>query len=523
MNENTVNKLYDAKMTRRYEGKIKDGVLEIAEDPEVTNLQFLEKLDIFALNLCISNGMSVKLRSNTLQIISVYTLRDQDAEQQQRLNWNINDLELENLEVLNLRRNSLENDQLYNLAKFKKLHVLDVSFNKVDLTHIHNISSLTNLNMQRSGLKNIDLISSLVNLVELDLSENFREDTSSNDTDLSYLYVLNISFNTQLDFSPLCKLKSLTKLNMCQCGLTNIDKITSLVNLDQLDLSQNRDINLSSLYQVRSLTQLYMYQCNLKNIDQITQLINLEVLNISDNSLLTINSIDQLVNLKKLYMSLNNNIDITPLKSLVGLITLNVNNCGLKQLTALKHLINLQTLDISFNYDINISELQYLKNLKYLNLKNCKLVSIYVLSPLVNLEYLNLAENQIVYLDANVHEMTNLKEFQFYCNLVSDLSSIEQHQNFNNIDENNNKCFNISDQNKYPSEEQLFNANKMRRVESPNIQLKEIQIQHKALQTALNNFEQEVKATTSNAWQSQIQFTANVVRLFQQLNQVGFE
>ncbi|CAL6002480.1 leucine-rich_repeat domain-containing protein [Hexamita inflata] len=397
------------------------------------------------------------MRSNTLKKLTVFNYRDDDDDdvQQQRLNLNVDDLELENLEILDLQDISLENDQLYNLAKFKKLHTLDVSRNDVDLTHIHSVTSLT-------------------------------------------------------------------KLNMTECGLQNIDLISSLVNLEELDISLNRNVDLSQLWQVRSLTKLSVRQCGLTNIDQITQLINLEVLNVADNSLLTINSIGSLLNLKELDINYNKLIDITPLKSLVGLIKLNLSQCRLTQLSALQHLINLQDLDLSFNYDINITELQYLKDLTYLNLEGCNLVSICVLRPLVNLEVLFISDNNIVLLDADLNKMQKLQMFVADNNQISDFSQIEKHPNYNNINKNGWRTFEISDQ-REPSQEQLRQANKFRNIESPNIQLKEIQNLHQALKTALDNFKQQINATISNAWQSQIQFTANVVRLFQQLNQVGFE
>ncbi|CAL6002458.1 Leucine-rich_repeat domain superfamily [Hexamita inflata] len=161
-------------------------------------------------------------------------------------------------------------------------------------------------------------------------------------------------------------------------------------------------------------------------------------------------------------------------------------------------------------------------NLTHLKLGGCQIVSVYVLKPLVNLEYLNISLNNIVYLDANINEMINLKEFRVDSNLVSELSSIEKHPNFNNIDEDGKKTFDISDQ-RTDCQEELRKANKFRNIESPNIQLKQIQTQHKALKTALDNFKQEINMVLNNARQSQIQFTANVIRIFQQLNQVGFE
>ncbi|CAL6063510.1 leucine-rich_repeat domain-containing protein [Hexamita inflata] len=397
-NQNTLNKIYDAKMTRRYESKINNGSLEIAEDPEVTNLRFLEKFDISTLNLYLSNGMIVKLRSNSLKVLTVYNFRDEDEEKQQGQNMYVDNLELENLEVLMLEQNYLENDQLYNLTKFKKLHTLDVSLNYVDLTHIYSVPSLTSLTMQ-------------------------------------------------------------------ECGFQNIDQIGVLTNLEYLDVSANQ----------------------LLNIDQICLL----------------------VNLKELYISQNWGLDIAPLKHLHGLTHLAINKCDITQLSALKPLINLQYLNLSHNSEIIITELQYLINIISLDLTCCELVSIYVLRPLVNIEYLDISRNTIVYLDANLNEMKKLKQFRVEQNRISDFSSIENL----NVD----RCFDITNQ-EIPSQEELFNANKQRCLECPNIQLKEIQGQHQFLKTSFNNFKKQIN-TLMNSY-NHIQFTSSMAHLFEKLTQV---
>ncbi|CAL6002252.1 leucine-rich_repeat domain-containing protein [Hexamita inflata] len=460
-NENSLNKEYDEYMTRRYESKIIYGNLKIVIDQEVTNLRFLEKLDISTLNLYISSDTSVWLRSNTLKKLTVLNYMDSDAEQQNRLNLNVDNLELENLEVLDLEDIKLVNGQLYNLAKFKKLHTLNASKNKVDLTHIHVVTSLTSLDMQG-------------------------------------------------------------------CGLMNVDQISSLINLKELNLSLNRDMDLSQLWQVRSLTKLSMASCGLKNTDQIERLINLEFLNLASNQLFTINSVGLLVNLKELNISFNKQIDITPLKYLTGLIKLNMSCCELIQVSALKPLINLQTLDLYANHYINVSELQYLKNLKYLNLYNCDLVSIYVLRPLVNLKELDIAHNNILYLDENLNEMKKLKTLRVETNPVSDFSSLEKHPNYNNLEINSQKYINIFNQTEEPSKNEVRKAQQLKHIERHNLQLKEIilkqiQNQHKSLQTALDNLKQEIIATINNTRQRQIQFTAKIVHIFQYFNQVGFE
>ncbi|CAL6011213.1 receptor-like_protein [Hexamita inflata] len=454
-NQNVLNEEYDVKMILKYAGQIKDGNLQIGNyfgggDPEVTNLRFLEKFDIQTLKIYISSDMSVQLRSSLLKELSIFNEReyDQDEKQTQRLNMQIDDLELENLEVLDLH-NSVKNDQLYNLAKFKKLHTLDVSFNNVDLTHIHIAKSLTKLTMVSCGLKNINLISSLVNLEELD-----------------------ISLNEDLDLSPLYKIDSLTKLSVCSCGL--------------------------------------------KNIHQIVQLTNLEVLDISSNKLQTIDSIGQLVNLKELDISGNKKLDINPLKNLVGLIKLDMRNCALTQLSALQPLFNLQTLDLSYNPNIIITELKYLKKLKHLNLASCNFVSVYVLRPLMNLEELDISDNKILYLDAAFNQMTKLEKLIAEKNRISDFSQLEQHPNYNIINENGCRCFEISNQ-EDPSQAELYLANHFRSIERPNLKLKEIQVSYRTFETALNNFKKQINSVINSY--NHIQFTSSVAHLFEKLTQ----
>ncbi|CAL5997683.1 leucine-rich_repeat domain-containing protein [Hexamita inflata] len=514
-NQNNVNMQYDEYLALKYESKIQNGTLlidpENREDPEVSNLRFIEKLNIQVLKVYIDKIMTVKLKTDTIKELTVnytltYLLGSESSEcikniqKQQRLN--VNNLELENLEVLDLKDTFLENDQLYNLAKFKKLRSLNVSNNRVDLLNIHNITSLTKLSMSYCSLQNIDLISSLVNLQEL-----------------------NLNGNSILDLSSLLKLKCLTKLYMCSCILKNINQIiyqiSQLVNLEEFDLSSLffTDIDISPLCKLKNLTKLNLsFSYYLKGIDQIWQL-TLEVLNISATGLKNTDSIGPLINLKELDISENLNIeDITPLKDLVGLIKLNMNRCGIAHLSALKYLINLQFLDISSNYKIDdINQLQYLKNLTRLRVQCCSVISICALRPLVNLEYLNIEKNQIVYVDANLNNMTNLQHLNVYHNYVREFSSFEQHQNYNLL----GKHYGISAQISDPSEELLTKAKQLRLIEIPNIQLKEIQ--HKTLKTALNNFKQQINSEMSNALSKQLQFTANVVRLFQHLNQFGFE
>ncbi|CAL6011216.1 Chain_A [Hexamita inflata] len=472
LNQNILNEQYNSQMTQKYEGKIKDASLSIMQDQEVKNFRFLEKFDIEILKMRnIGMQQIIKFRNMTVRELDLGK-QIEEYEHQYRLNLNVDDLELENLQVLKLQYNNLVNDQLLNLVKFKKLHSLNVSFNNVDLTHIFSVTSLTKLYMRECGLQNIDQISSLVNLQELDLSTN-----------------------RNINLTPVYNIKGLINLNISDCNLCQIDQIGQLTNLEVLNLSNNKGVDLTPVCKLKSLTKLSLRHCDLKNIGQIIFLTNLEVLDISSNK-----------------------INITPLNSLVGLIQLDLSMCGLTQLRALKPLINLQNLKLSFNYFINITELQYLKNITHLNLFCCNLVSIYVLRPLVNVENLEISNNNnIVYLDVNPNNMQKLQIFAAGQNRISDFSSIIKHKNYNNLDQKGMRCFDISNQD-YPHEEELSLADKMRFIERPNIQLKEIQSVHQFLKTSFNNFQKQINSVINS--QNHIQFTSSVAHLFEKLTQV---
>ncbi|CAL6056137.1 Conserved_hypothetical protein [Hexamita inflata] len=453
-NQNSFKQKYGDNIIKYYEDNIQEGSLQIGnwrrgDDTQVKNFKFLEMFNITTLIIYFDNKFRLKLKNQTIKQLFV---RKSINVEMNVLNLIVDDLELENLEVLLLDSNKMCSEQLYNLTKFKKLHTLDVSFNDVDLTHIHNVLSLAKLSMQRCGLKNIECISSLVNLEYLDLS-----------------------VNSDIDINPLCKITTITQLNVSNCNLHQIDQIGSLINLKVLDVSSNQ----------------------LQNVDSIRYLVNLKELNISSNY-----------------------IDITPLKYLVRLIKLSLQNCQLRQLSALQPLICLQYLDLSYNFEIDITALQYLKNLTYLNLNYCNLVSICVLRPLVNLENFEAAENIIVYLDANFNNMKKLQVLRVNSNRISDISaiSIEKHPNYIQIDNSDKICFNISQQRK-PSQNELHWANKLRHIEGPNIQLKNVQNICQTFKTTLNSLKQQVNAVKNIICSNQIQFTSYVIRFFQQLNQ----
>ncbi|CAL6002346.1 Hypothetical_protein [Hexamita inflata] len=108
--------------------------------------------------------------------------------------------------------------------------------------------------------------------------------------------------------------------------------------------------------------------------------------------------------------------------------------------------------------------------------------------------------------------MTKLLQFNVQTNSISEFSSLELHPNFYKL-----KCFKITEQNRYLPKEELRKANKIRLIERPNIQLKEIQNLHQSNKTVLDNCKKEINAVLNCA--NHIQFTSYAAQLFEQLNQ----
>ncbi|CAL6013344.1 leucine-rich_repeat domain-containing protein [Hexamita inflata] len=354
MQEQQISVQYDEYMTQKYECLIQGGDLIIGDmlegDLEVTNLRFIEKFNIKTFICYINNNMSIKFKSKTINELTlkqpellIENINQLQNNAQQQYFCNIDDFELENLEVLNLVSNNLENDQLQSLTKFKKLQTLNVSFNNVDLTHIHSIQSLTKLSIQGCfRLKNIDQIISLVNLEDLDLGSNMG-----------------------INICPLRKIKNLTKLSL-QCGyLMNIDQIIPLTNLQVLNISQNYLQKIDSICLLINLKELNISSNKQIDITLLKDLVGLKILNMSNCNLKQLSALKSLKNLQDLDLSFNSDINITELQYLKQNLTyLNMICCDLVSICALRPLTNLKNLIIAKNQvvylDYNLDDFKYL-------------------------------------------------------------------------------------------------------------------------------------------------------------------
>ena len=141
---------------------------------------------------------------------------------------------------------------------------------------LSNLTQLQTLLLKQDGLTDITPLKTLVNLQELDVSEN-----------------LEIA-----DISAIKEMKKLRTLNLCFNKIKNVDEIAGLTALEYVNLSNNKITTLPDL----------------KNLTEVT------FLDISNNELTDISAIVGMKHLKELNLSGNTGIkDIKPLANLIHL------------------------------------------------------------------------------------------------------------------------------------------------------------------------------------------------------------
>ncbi|CAL5976604.1 Conserved_hypothetical protein [Hexamita inflata] len=301
---------YDTFMTKKYKKSIHDEILQIGDDQQgdfqLTRLDFIENFNIKRLRLYNNKNIILKLRSKTIkelyvQINFVDSFDDEVGDpvyfyrNECQLKLCFDDLDLENLEVLTLIDNRLVNNQIAYIERYKKLRVLDLSFNSgVDLTHFYNMTSLTKLGMCRCGLKTIDQIKYLVNLEELYLDDNYK-----------------------ININPLQYLVKLQVLYLNCCEISQVWPLRTLVNLQSLLLKDNWLDDVMALYFLVNLTNLSLQNCNLVSVFPLRSLVNLEWLNLHENHLSYIDCIDfhAMKNLKYLNIVKNSVKNVTNIVS----------------------------------------------------------------------------------------------------------------------------------------------------------------------------------------------------------------
>ena len=220
--------------------------------------------------------------------------------------------------------------------------------------------------------------------------------------DIIYVEIPQIPKKLVIYRRPLCRMKSLNKLNLSRRDLPHIPLFEGEDNLKYLFLELNR----------------------ITKIERLISLNNLIYLNLSSNYITEIENLSYTNKLKVLLLAKNN---IEKIKNL----------CSLTEL---------EILDLHSNKIKVIENLSSLKKLKVLNLANNQITSINELVYNRNLEELNVRKN-LIEIIPNMNDFQMLKRINIGKNLIKKLEYILEFNKLKNLQEiilENNPILNIS-------------------------------------------------------------------------------
>jgi len=229
------------------------------------------------------------------------------------------------------------------------------------------ISKVTQLDISGYGIKNLTGLESFENLNTLYASENnfTTIDPLKYCTNIQDLNVSNSKIND--NNSAIIEMKELTKLDLSNTGMTNIDNIKKLIDsleetggcyIEDLNISSNMVKEINGLGKIERLEYLYMANNEISDISEIKKLTNLRVLNVSSNEIKDITPLKSITTLRTLNVSNNKITDISPIYS--GITALYFSGNKVKDIDSLSRMTSLTDLVMNNNKIEDISKIQNL-------------------------------------------------------------------------------------------------------------------------------------------------------------------
>ena len=358
------------------------------KDMPVTDISVLETvtgLEYFTMERTPVKDVSLlgDLKNiNSINIVDcpVGEIGDFDAltiEKLEIVNTNIDRLPAlpDSLRELTLINNKIDNfTQMVFPWKLKKLELCDLPPDTClfPLGALDVCPGLNSLTIKNAGLQDIEGISKICFLRELDVSGNQIADISELEDVTDMLCVLNLSGNPVRDFGALGKLKDL-----------------EILNASQIDL---RDEEVQGSFGHIKVEELILSGCDLNHVDFLQNIQHLRKLDVSNNQIEDWECLKNLKNLVNLDLSRNQVKDITPVAECEKLHTLDFSYNQITDISVFANRKNLYELRINNNQIVNISMLADTSNLEILDLSGNPLSSIEALKGLKKLKWLNLSE-----------------------------------------------------------------------------------------------------------------------------------
>ncbi|WP_144282986.1 leucine-rich repeat domain-containing protein [Chryseobacterium echinoideorum] len=445
---------------------------ELSEINDISSFKALEFLDLSANNISdispiskLENLLNLYLDGNNISFIPKLHLPK--LSELWLYGNKINEIEnistLKNLIVLNLSNNFLRD--LKPLFSFKKLSRLDLGNNKIEnIDGLENLKNLRSVSIDKNSLSDISVFSKIAELDSLNISDNQIEDISP----LQHIKIneeLLIGQNKIIDLGPLYPSLKNKKINFVNAfenplifppqdvyfnGEEYVVKWFEMV-------AENVKICKKNIEKARinNETKLDLGMMGLTNLDFIPELFELEKLEelILSNHYAEYNEKSE--NWDKVYSDNNfypNNLEYIPLdiKKLTNLKKLIIggdwknenlwNRWRIKDIAHIFSLKNLEYLNVSNNNieKILVKNSQKLPNLKIIHLNNNKLTTFNTLTKFPNLQELYLSNNKLNTV-TNLKNILSLKTIDLHTNKIKSIKPLLNLLEKTDIDITNSK------------------------------------------------------------------------------------
>ena len=207
-----------------------------------------------------------------------------------------------------------------------------------DLSPLANLTRLNNIKLRGNRITDVSPLAGLVNVNWLGLEENEITDLSP----LKGLIKLNgigIEGNPVSDVSPLANLTSLEGIRAWNTSISDFSPLANSLRLQWLEFSGDRSMsNLTSLRGLKTLRRLEINHCGISDISGLAQLTQLQSLTLHDNLIADVSPLKNLKGLTHLNLSDNVISDVSPLSGLSKLETLILQNNVIADISPLEKL-----------------------------------------------------------------------------------------------------------------------------------------------------------------------------------------
>ena len=203
-------------------------------------------------------------------------------------------------------------------------------------------------------ISNLDPLSELTELLELDISNTLIEDLNPI-RNLKKLEIINVSGSSVSTLVSLRYINSLTEINLSNTQVYSIDVMASLSSLSRLNISNSQVVNLEPIGEAVNLNRIEASGTKISDLSPLNNLPRLSDLNISNSLVNSLIGIDSLIAIQNLNIDSTHISSVEALSKCVNLCVIQANSTLISNLKPLNNLGKLKVIYCD-NSGVNITE-----------------------------------------------------------------------------------------------------------------------------------------------------------------------